>query len=333
MTANDSVFHYTPNRSFVFSRDWDLRLVNQGWVNNAGMVNNQDYQKDETTPLLAIVGDSFIEALMVPYNETVQGRLAKALDRRLRVYSFGASGAPMSQYLIWGREAVRDYHANALIINIVGNDFDESHDAYKRDFPGYWIYVPDPDGQLRLKLFEFNTGLIRSLVKYSALGRYVFVNLHAKTLSSEWNWFHAPVAPEISADTPRYAGNTVTDADSARVDASLAVIDAFFRDLPQVVGLPPERVTFTMDGFRYPDEAVKGAGTYFDLMRRAFREKAEAKGYEVIDTDPLFFSHFRQHAQRFEDSRDHHWNATAHGIIANAIMSSKLIKRISIGYQ
>lgn len=327
VTANDSVFHYTPNRSFVFSRDWDLRLVNRGWVNNAGMVNDQDYRKDDGSPLLAIVGDSFIEAFMVPYNETIQGRLAKALDGRLRVYSFGASGAPMSQYLIWGRQAVREYHASALIINIVGNDFDESHDAYKRDFQGYWIYVPASDGQLRLRLFEFHAGAIRALVKYSALGRYILVNLHAKTLVSDRNWFRAPALREINADTQRYAGNTATDADTARVNASLAVIDAFFRDLPEVVGLPPERVTFTIDGFRYPDEAAKGAGTYFDLMRRTFREKAEAKGYEVIDVDPLFFAHFRQHGQRFEDPRDHHWNATAHGIVANAIMGSKLLAR------
>ena len=50
--------------------------------------------------------------------------------------------------------------------------------------------------------------------------------------------------------TPRYAGNTAADVDPPRVRASLEAIDAVFRDLPTIVGLPPDRVLFTVDGFR-----------------------------------------------------------------------------------
>ena len=125
---------------------------------------------------------------MVPYAETLQGRLAKALDGRLRVYSFGASGAPLSQYLIWGRHAVREYGAKALIMNVVGNDFDESHEAFKQYFPGFWIYVPGAMGNCVLRLYELHVGTLRSLVKHSSLARYLFVNLHAKHLLSDWNW-------------------------------------------------------------------------------------------------------------------------------------------------
>ena len=81
-------------------------------------------------PLLAVVGDSMIEAAMVPYRETLQARLAKELAGRLRVYSFAAAGAPLSQYLIWARHAVREYGAQALLISVVSNDFDQSHSAY-----------------------------------------------------------------------------------------------------------------------------------------------------------------------------------------------------------
>ena len=95
-----------------------------GRVNNAGFVNDQVYRKEDEPPLLAVVGDLYIQAAMVPYPETLHGRLASNLEGRLRVYSFGASGAPLSQYLIWARHAVRDYGAQALVINVVGNDFD-----------------------------------------------------------------------------------------------------------------------------------------------------------------------------------------------------------------
>ena len=54
---------------------------------------------------------------------------------------------------------------------------------------------------------------------------------------------------------PRYAGNTDASADDKRVQDSLAAIDAFFRDMPERVGLPPDRVLFTLDGFRSADAA------------------------------------------------------------------------------
>jgi hypothetical protein len=314
-----------PNRTFLFSRDWDLHLVNHGRVNNAGMVNDQEYQRNESIPLIGVIGDSYIEALMVPYPETLQGRLASAMTGRLRVYSFAASGAPLSQYLIWGRHAVRDYGAKALIINVVGNDFDESHDAFKRDFPGFWIYVPDAGGELRLRLFEFRVGAIRSLIKHSALARYFFVNLQAKYILGDWKRFRTAITGDRPAEDASFAGNTAAVADPARMRASKSAIEAFFRDLPELVGLPAQRILFTMDGFRYPEEARNGAGTYFDQIRREFSRRAEALGYEVIDAEPLFLDHFRHHGERFEDSRDRHWNGMAHGIVADAVVRSRLL--------
>src|SRR5262245_52849906 len=62
VTAESPVFHFTPNRDYVYSIGWDLALANRGRVNNAGFVNAQNYQKDGETPLLAVIGDSYIEA-------------------------------------------------------------------------------------------------------------------------------------------------------------------------------------------------------------------------------------------------------------------------------
>ena len=38
VTAASPVAHFTPNRDFLFSRDWNLALVNRGHVNNAGLL-------------------------------------------------------------------------------------------------------------------------------------------------------------------------------------------------------------------------------------------------------------------------------------------------------
>jgi hypothetical protein len=321
VTASSPIYHYSPDRPFVFSRDWDLTMVNRGRVNNAGFINDQDYRRDDPQPLLAIVGDSFVEAFMVPYADTVQGRLARALETRGRVYSFAASGAPLSQYLVWARLAVRDYGAQALVINVVGNDFDESHIRYV-PAPGFWVYAPDTDGELRMRLVELHRGVLRSLVLHSAFARYLFVNLHLKEYANlQW------LRDRSSGEEVRVAGYTRADADPTRIHDALAVIDAFFRDLPHYTGLPPDRISFTTDGFRYPDAAEEGRGTYFDQIRKAFHARARGLGYEVIDLDRVFFADFRQSGERFEYPRDGHWNGRAHGIVARAILSSRLLAR------
>src|SRR5262245_18826627 len=267
VTRENPIFRFTPNKTFVFSRDWAMQLVNRGRINNDGWVNDQNYARESTLPLLAIVGDSYIEAAMVPYARTVQGWLAQQFEGKLRVYSFAASGAPLSQYIIWARYAVEHFSAKALVINVVGNDFDESHIDYKSS-PGFWYYAPDPNGRLLLQLSEFRPSIIRKLVRASAVGRYLAINILPN--------IHLPA---LTPTQQQFAGNTAAVPMPKRIADSEAVIDAFFRDLHDVVGLPRERVLFIVDGFRYPDVAAQFAGSYFDLMRRSFLDKSSAKGY------------------------------------------------------
>ncbi len=111
----------------------------RGRVNNAGWVNEQDYVRDDRLPLIAVIGDSYIEAQMVPYAQTLQGRLAAALKGRARVYSFAASGAPLSEFAVYAAYAMREFGAAAVVINIANYDFADSDAAYNRP-AGMWVY-------------------------------------------------------------------------------------------------------------------------------------------------------------------------------------------------
>jgi hypothetical protein len=324
VTAADPIFHFTANRSFVHSFGWNLELPNLGRVNNAGFVNDQDYRRDDPSPLLAVIGDSFIEAQQLPYAETMQGRLARALEGKMRVYSFAGSGAPLSQYLIWARHAVEGYAARAVVINVVINDFDESHIRYKTG-PGFWLYMPDAEGRLRLRLVEHRPGWVIALARRSALARYLMINLKLHHYVFDINLLGQLIFGRPANAQPRYADNPAAQANPTRVRDSLAAIDAFFRDLPRLVALPADRVLFTLDGFRYPHLAAESAGSYFDVMRQAFGTRAMTAGYEVIDLDPLFFSRHRQTRERFDFPQDLHWNGNGHAVAAGAVLSSKLL--------
>lgn len=313
VNADAPYFHFRPNMDLIWSRGADFHMVNRIRVNNAGAVNDQDYVADDDRPMVAVVGDSFIEAAMVPYAQTVHGRLAASLPDR--VYSFGASGAPLSQYVAWATHARRDWGADRLVIAVIGNDFDESLLRYKTA-PGFHYYQVEDD-RLELVRLDYRPNPVRNVLLASALARYLLFNVQIvprlQRLMAAW-------APPAQAAQPEYAGNTRASVEDERVALSRRAVDAFLRDLQTVAGWDSQDVIFVMDGFRYPDRVAAQQGTYFDVMRRYFAEQASSSGFAVIDTDDLFFPDFRAAGQPFEFPQDGHWNGRAHGLIAAALM-------------
>ena len=179
-------------------------------MNNAGYVNDQDYDAADPRPLLAVVGNSYVEAVMVPYAETLQGRLAAVVAPRARVYSYGASGAPLSQYLIWAREARERWKASALIIVVVGNDFDESLAVYKTG-PGFHHYVAGSDGKLTLRRLDCPPARLRILAQSSALVRYLLLHLNVQEHLHALTEFVLTFVRSARAET--YVGNTAAAND------------------------------------------------------------------------------------------------------------------------
>lgn len=319
VNAQAPVFRFVPNRDFTWSNNWNFSIVNRGHVNNAGFVNDQDYAPEGPRPLIAVVGDSYVEAFQVPYPQTFHGRLAARLFERARVFSFAASGAPLSQYLVWMRHARQTYDANALVVVVIGNDFDESLAQYKVG-PGLHHYVEESGG-LVLHRFDYAPGLIRPLVETSALARYLLLNLHAdETLTRALRG--GPIASADAAEPPAFIGNVPAQVDEQRLRQSQRAVQAFFRDLPEYAALPAERILFVLDGLRYPANAA-AAGSYFGQMRRYFTVEARQRGYPVIDADDSFIPEARSDpAARFEWPSDGHWNVLAHRLIAEAVLAS-----------
>jgi hypothetical protein len=324
VNAQTPVFRFVPNRDFTWSNNWNFSIVNRGHVNNAGFVNDQDYASEGVRPLIGVVGDSYVEAFQVPYAQTFHGRLAARLTGRARVFSFAASGAPLSQYLIWMRHARQTYDVDALLVTVVGNDFDESLAQYKVG-PGLHHYVEGPDG-LVMRRFDYAPGRIRPLVEASALARYLLLNLHADhTLSRALRG--GLIADAGAAEPPGFIGNVPAQVDQQRLRQSQRAVLAFFQDLPDYAGLPAERILFVLDGLRYPANAA-AEDSYFGQMRRYFSAEARRLGYPVIDADDSFMPYARNVPEaRFEWPSDGHWNALAHGLIAEAVLASTWIDR------
>lgn len=320
--ATRPYLHYKPNNDVVHSRGWNFTTVNRAHVNNFGFVNDQDYDPDAKTPLLAVVGDSFVEATEVPYRETLHGRLASAVGSRGRVYSFGISGSQLSQYLAYAQYARDRFSPAALVVVIIGNDFDESLLDYQ-SHPGMHHFMRNADGSYQLHLVPFHPFVAYRLLSKSALAQYVNANMPSVIKQ---------IRSVLSLNTRTFVGNVAAHADASFIESSKAAIDYFLDALPHHAGLEPRSIVLLVDGMRtelYDAQTLQKVQTsYFAQMREYLIARSRARGYIVADLQPRFIARHVRDGARFEWDIDHHWNSAGHEEAARAIVETGLPQRM-----
>src|SRR5512138_1109887 len=62
-TAANPIQRYVANMPFTWSVGWNFQVVSHGRTNAQGFVAGYDYDAAATSPLVAVIGDSFIEAM------------------------------------------------------------------------------------------------------------------------------------------------------------------------------------------------------------------------------------------------------------------------------
>jgi len=304
--------HFEKNRISTYSKGWNFKLKTLNRSNNYGYINNHDYLRESKTPLLSIIGDSYIEALMVNHEETLQGRLQRRLNQKARVYSFAASGAPLSQYLNFAELATTKFQSNALIFVIISNDFDESLLRYK-SAPGFY-YFKENGKDLELVRKDYKASLFVKLVRHSRLARYLLVNLQIFNLVNR-----------LFGENQEYVANVAANVDPKRLEDSKRAVDAFLKQLLQMNGVQKEKLLFLVDGIReeiYSEDS--NPGSFFHKMRSYFLSRSKDHGIESIDLHEVFEEDYLQSKKRFEFSEDAHWNGYAHGVVSKAVENSRL---------
>ena len=327
LAVNDSnpIPRFEENRDFIWSADWNFSIVTQKHSNNYGFISDQDYSKEDNSPLMAIIGDSYVEAMQVENKVTMHGILTKELAAdKGRVYSFGVAGEPLSTYLANAKYAYDEFNATSMVFIVVGNDFDQSLAKYYRR-PGLYQFRITDDDELVLKRSDFEPSITTQWARKSALLRYLNTNLKI---------FDRNLVEEITGllgNSENNVSDNPTDVDPERVAYSKKAVDEFFNLLPSYSNLNTENILFIVDAMRpeiYSDEELKMArGNYSDVMRRYLIEQAMKNDYEVIYMEPIFIQRNREDGARFEFETDGHWNALGHKLVAEAIQSSDVYAR------
>ena len=321
--------HFRPNRDYVHSTGALLTHPNGGHINNYGYVNDQDYLPRDSRPLLSVIGDSYIEAVMVPYGQTLQGRLAHDTGDAKRVYSFGISGASLLDYANFADFARREFSPGWMVVNVVGNDFDEMLARY-RQYPGLACYREDASGALIPQVVDYRPWWLKPLVSHTALGRYLVLNIGQTPIRYRvqgWiNSLSATTTPKPSpSDTPP------SGADAQRRALSKRAVDQVLGDFAQRAGLPPSHILFLIDSLRVFDQPSLEAAqaSYFGEMRTYFMGRARQNGFEVADMQDWFQRRHDRDGAVFQFEDDGHWNAIGHEEAYHAVLASKVFAGFS----
>lgn len=279
-------------------------------INNDGWNSAIDYAPagDRGKPLVAIIGDSYIDALQVNVGESVADELRRRQEGRREVYSFGFSGAPLSEYLQMSRYVREVFRPEVLVFNLVYNDFDESlREMAPRP---YFLQLSQGAGGLEeAPPKPYEPSRIKRLAARSAIVRYLWLNLHLPDLLQSWK------APQVDPD--RFYGNV----DAVELQRHRELVERATFDLVDRIRQenPDTEIIFMMDAPRtdiYEGKPGEGRlGWLHQLMRRA----CERSGCRFLDLTTPFRERYERDHVPFNFPNDYHWNEAGHALAAEVL--------------
>ncbi|MGH6954933.1 MAG: alginate O-acetyltransferase AlgX-related protein, partial [Alphaproteobacteria bacterium] len=253
------------------------------------------------------------------------GRLQRAVGDRGRVYSFAASGAGLSQYLVWARYARERYRPGGYVFVIIGNDFAES--LHEREHsPGFHRFERQPDGAAVLRRVDYEPSPIRRVLRRSALAMYLITNVKVQRLLDL-------DVQNLGERDRRWVANAPAAEPAAVLAEFRWSVLRFLELLPEATGVEPAAIVLAIDGFRPemydPAEALARAErSAWGEMRAYLAHEARARGISVVDMHPVFAQRYARDRRRFELPTDSHWNGEGHGAAADAVSGTDVFRRL-----
>jgi len=130
--SEEGVVKHLPNQTGTYRIKNEIaarfRINQNGW--NSG---HERYLPQKSERLrIVVIGDSYVEALQVPYNHSLAEKIEGLCAGQCEAYRFGISGAPLSQYLHVLRREAAAFKPGWVVVVMVQNDFDESFQFQER---------------------------------------------------------------------------------------------------------------------------------------------------------------------------------------------------------
>ena len=341
---------YQPNAEVRYTNGLDYWVASR--TNNLGFVDRQPISLERATASchIAMIGDSFVEALQVPIDDKFHVRLEELSARELphldvTTSAFGVSHTGQINQLAYYDDFARHFRPALLVLVFVNNDFMNNApilDGLRRGM--------DPDRLKNVSATRGVDGTITLRPPYRGESRlamppppwYARAMDHLTGISAFANWLDAKrraffsddTGPELIAQVALLSRRSPSYAallDGWRPTSWRHIYDPFLstRDMPAIHEDALDFTAFALDQFRERAErdgatlvilSTHGMGTRGDLGFDRLTALAEARGIPVIDQYDYIL---RQGADPRRDAQwphDGHWNAAGHQWAAEALL-------------
>lgn len=278
-------------------------------INNYGWNSPIDYVPQGENNLIAILGDSYIEATQVDVDKSYPSLLRKELGENYDIYSFGKSGAPLSEYLNYSRYINKYFNPDILIFNVIHNDFDASILKLAPEATSL-LTLNIEDSTITENLPKANSSLQqynwkRRMIYKSALFRYLYINLHVRQTLSEFRM--------RKNNQERFNANV----EVTKLENNKSLIT---KSVNYILGKiheenPNKRIIFVFDAPRddiYNDN-LKNSEILF--LHEILEKCCLKYSFEYIDLTKPMENDYNENSIKFNSELDGHWNEYGHDFV------------------
>lgn len=305
--------HFQPQTSGLFTAGRGAQLRSRWRANNYGWNSEVDYvpAAGAGKPLVAVIGDSYVEALQVEVAERFPAVLQRLMGDDFLVYSFGISGAPLSHYLHMSRYVNQVFKPQTLIILVVHNDFYESLASLHRK-PMFHQISWQNGSFTEIPPVPFENSPLLRICRGSAVFRYLEMNCGISALLK-----NISVKLNRSKKEPTYNANI--DVNAVAQERELIrwgvgyLVSCIRRENPE------KKIIFMMDAPRFDIYAHTLEKSNVWWLHEILEDACRTNGMEFLDLTVPFAQHFEKFHQYLETGVDAHWNRLGHHLAARAL--------------
>ncbi|HTE40348.1 MAG TPA: hypothetical protein VK629_05955 [Steroidobacteraceae bacterium] len=304
-TSTLSGYHFDPrllsypaHHRFVISTGWDLENAQHHLTNNFGFVSDIDFVPDPQA--IALVGDSFVEASMLPADERLDRRMHELTQRS--VYALGAPGSGLLDYAERMRFAADRFGIKTFVVILEEGDVLQSF-CGSGQVHGRCV---DPDSLQSLDYQQAPASRLKQLLRHSALMQYLVSQLKLDPIAwvGDLRQSPRPLTPATATTAPAVDRSNVVDA----------VVQEFFVKTSLCKNARCILV--------FEDRTI--AGFKRNAMQQLGRDRllglAQMHGIQVLDLGPELRDFTTQTGLSLAVSpRDRHWNRAAVEKVASAV--------------
>ena len=281
------ILTYPPQHTWTASTGWDLRNAQTLRSNNLGFPSERDFVPDPRA--LVLVGDSYVEASMLPYPSRPGQQLERALGGARPVYAMGGPGSSLLDYAERVRYAHQTLGVRDFVLLLEPGDVRQ---ALCNSGNVHGVCIDPADLRLRQQTLP-PPSAGKQLLRHSALAQYLNSQLKLDLRELAKSVFVREVPDHAAAAAVPNATPAAPPAPRELAPARAQLVDvvaaAFFARVQEAA--PGSRMVIVADGQRDASHRVSPE-VMLELQR--FLQQARRRGMSVVEGQPLFAEHQRR---------------------------------------